>query len=97
MIAVQGRRNSVNVQKVMWTLGELDLAYERLDVGGSFGFADDYAQDNPNGVIPTIRDGDLTLWESHACVRYLAQHYGAGTLWPSAARQRALAERPLSV
>ena len=80
MITVLGRRNSANVQKVMWTLGELGLAYQRHDVGGSFGYPDDYP--NPNRVVPCIRDGDLTLYESNACVRYLARRYGAGSLWP---------------
>ena len=81
MITVLGRRNSANVQKVMWTLGELGLDYERIDVGGSFGYPDDYA--NPNPVVPSIIDGDLTVWESNACVRHLARNYGQGTLWPT--------------
>ncbi len=80
MITVLGRRNSANVQKVMWTLGELGLDYRRVDVGGTFGYPDDYA--NPNRVVPCIVDGELTLYESNACVRYLARRYGAGTLWP---------------
>ncbi len=80
MITVLGRRNSANVQKVMWTLGELGLPYHRLDVGGSFGYPADYP--NPVKVVPTIRDGDLVVWESNACVRYLARTYGQGTLWP---------------
>ena len=82
MITVYGRRNSVNVQKVMWTLGELDLEYERHDVGGSHGYPADYDDMNPNHTVPTITDGDLNLWESNACVRYLARTYGANTLWP---------------
>lgn len=80
MIEVLGRRNSANVQKVMWTLGELGLDYVRQDIGGSFGYPDDYP--NPVQVVPTIRDGDLTVWESGACVRYLARTYGQGSLWP---------------
>ncbi|MEM7097226.1 MAG: glutathione S-transferase family protein [Pseudomonadota bacterium] len=80
MITVLGRRNSANVQKVMWTLGELGLDYQREDVGGSFGYPDDYA--NPNPVVPSIIDGELTVWESNACVRHLARKYGQGTLWP---------------
>ncbi len=80
MITVLGRRNSANVQKVMWTLGELDLDYVREDVGGSFGYPHDYP--NPVQVVPTIRDGDLVIWESNACVRYLAREYGRGSLWP---------------
>lgn len=81
MIEVLGRRNSANVQKVMWTLGELGLEYKRHNVGGSFGFPDDYP--NPTPVVPSLIDGDLTLWESNACVRYLARTYGHGSLWPA--------------
>jgi glutathione S-transferase len=80
MLTILGRRNSANVQKVMWTLGELDLAYTRKDIGGSFGYPNDYP--NPNSVVPTLTDGDLVVWESNACVRYLARTYGAGSLWP---------------
>lgn len=80
MITVLGRRNSANVQKVMWTLGELNLPYQRLDIGGSFGYPADYP--NPVKVVPTLRDGDLVVWESNAIVRYLARTYGQGNLWP---------------
>lgn len=90
MITVLGRRNSANVQKVMWSLGELRLPYQRNDVGGSFGYPEDYA--NPNQVVPTIKDGDLVVWESGACVRYLARTYGAGSLWPEDPAQLALAD-----
>lgn len=81
-IRVLGRRNSANVQKVMWAIGELSLDYQRDDVGGSFGYPDDYEKLNPNRLVPTIQDGDLTLWESNACVRYLARRYGRDSLWP---------------
>ena len=80
MLTVLGRRNSANVQKVMWTLGELNLPYSRQDIGGSFGYPDDYP--NPNPVVPTLKDDDLVVWESNACVRYLARTYGTGSLWP---------------
>ncbi len=96
MLVVWGRKNSINVQKVMWTVGELDLAHERKDVGGPFGGLDtaDYGALNPNRRIPTIVDGDgPAIWESHSCVRYLAARYGAGTLWPEDAAARALADR----
>lgn len=93
MIKVWGRRNSMNVQKVMWTLGELGLEYERFDVAGSFGVDEAYLQMNPNGVVPTIGDGDLRLYESNACVRYLSRQYGEGTLCPSDAAQAAIADQ----
>ncbi|MCP5181245.1 MAG: glutathione S-transferase family protein [Pseudomonadales bacterium] len=90
MITVLGRRNSMNVQKVMWTLGELNLPYRREDVGGSFGYPPGYP--NPMQVVPTIRDGDLVVWESNACVRHLARTYGTGTLWPDDVARQAQAD-----
>ena len=77
----------------MWTAGELGIEYAREDMGGSFGFSDEYLRLNPNKVVPTIRDGDLSLWESNACVRYLARTYGEGSLWPTDNRTLALADQ----
>ena len=39
MLKVWGRRSSFNVQKVMWLIGELGLAREHIDAGGSAGLA----------------------------------------------------------
>ncbi|MBS02778.1 MAG: glutathione S-transferase [Gammaproteobacteria bacterium] len=95
MITLWGRRNSMNVQKVTWALKELDLGYERHNVGGSFGGTgtDDYLAMNPNRVVPTLRDGDVTIWESNAIVRYLARTYGVGRLQPKDAPEHARAEQ----
>lgn len=82
MITVWGRRNSVNVQKVMWALSELGQPYDRHDVGGSFGSSAQYGAMNPQQTVPTIQDKDTTVWESNACVRYLCREYGGGSLWP---------------
>lgn len=92
MIKVLGRKNSSNVQKVMWTIGELGLAHERVDVGGPFGGNREaaYLAMNPNGLIPTIQDGDLTLWESNAILRYLAAAYGIGKLQPADLKSTAI-------
>ena len=34
MLKIIGRKTSSNVQKVLWTCGELDLPFEREDLGG---------------------------------------------------------------
>jgi len=88
-----GRDTSVNVQKVLWVLDELGLPYERIDVGGPFGGLDtpEYARLNPNRKIPVLEDGNFSIWESGAIVRYLAEAYGAGKLWPADVKSRALA------
>jgi glutathione S-transferase len=95
MMRIWGRKNSINVQKVMWTVGELRLEHERIDAGGAFGRNKDadYLKMNPNGLVPTLQDGDLTLWESNVIVRYLAARYGAGDLWPTDEATRALSDQ----
>jgi glutathione S-transferase len=94
MLTVWGRTSSVNVQKVMWAVRELGLEHERIDAGGAFGKLDTpgYGAMNPNRKIPTLQDGEVVVWESNACVRYLAARYGAGSLWPEDPAQRALSD-----
>lgn len=84
MLKIWGRNTSSNVQKAMWAIGELNLEHQRFDVGGSYGKNREpaYLSMNPNGLVPTLQEGDFILWESNAIVRYLARQYGAGTLEP---------------
>lgn len=95
MLKLWGRINSINVQKVLWALGELKLPCERIDAGLQFGVVNEpfYRKLNPNGRVPTIEDDGFVLWESNAIVRYLAAKHGAGSLWPNDLRQRAGADR----
>jgi glutathione S-transferase len=94
MLKVYGRANSINVRKVLWMLGELDLPYEREDWGRGFRPTDDpaFRQINPVGVVPVIDDGDFRLRESNTIVRYLAEKHGRADLYPKDLRQRATVE-----
>ena len=94
MLTIWGRNNSINVQKVMWAVGELGLEHERLDVGGSFGKNDtpEYLAMNPNGKVPTVIDGDFVMWESNSILRYLARKHKS-PLYPSEFEERHLVER----
>lgn len=87
MIVVHGRDDSSNVQKVLWLLDELGLPFERIDRGGKFGGLDDpdYRTLNPNGLVPTVLDGDLVLWESHAILRHYARQHPQAGLFPEGA------------
>ena len=78
MLKVWGRTNSSNVQKVMWCIGEMGLAHERVDAGRQFGIVDEprYRAMNPNGRIPTVEDDGVVLWESNAICRHLARKHG---------------------
>jgi glutathione S-transferase len=76
----------------MWLIGELELAHEHIDAGGPFGGLDApaFLAMNPHGRVPVISDGDATVWESHAILRYLAARHGAGRFWS----YRTLQQRP---
>jgi glutathione S-transferase len=95
MLKIWGRASSINVQKVLWCCGELGLEYERIDAGNQFGVNDTaaYLAMNPNGLVPTIEDGDFKLWESNAIVRYLAHKTHDHGLCPLDLRTRFDAER----
>ncbi|MEO6395095.1 MAG: glutathione S-transferase family protein [Devosia sp.] len=94
-ITLWGRPSSSNVQKVRWALAELGLEHEHVLAGGKFGGNNtpEYLAMNPNGLVPTLRDGDLVLWESHAILRYLSAEYGRGRLWPESPKARAKADQ----
>ena len=95
MLKVIGRDTSSNVMKVLWTCAELDLEFERRDIGGKFGGNStvEFLQMNPNGLVPVIVDEDFVNWESNSCVRYLAAKHDPGGLYPADLQVRALAER----
>jgi len=94
MLKVWGRRSSFNVQKVMWLIGELGLEHQHIDAGGRFGGLDTSAflAMNPHGRVPVIQDGDATVWESHAILRYLAARHGAGHFWSGDLAVRAVVD-----
>jgi glutathione S-transferase len=95
MLAIWGRANSVNVQKVLWCCEEIAVKYDRIDAGGEFGVVNtpEYRALNPNGLVPTINDDGFILWESNAIVRYLAAKHSSGNLWPHDLRTRGNADR----
>ncbi|MBR0828464.1 glutathione S-transferase [Bradyrhizobium manausense] len=95
-LTIWGRANSVNVQKVLWCLTELDLPFTRIDAGMQYGRTReaDYLAMNPNARIPTLVEGDFVLWESNSIMRYLCLAHGRGTpIYPSAPKQRAAVDR----
>ncbi|MEE8507806.1 MAG: glutathione S-transferase family protein [Myxococcota bacterium] len=65
--------------RCLWALEEVGVEYENV----STNFTTDakkpeYLAINPNGRIPTLVDGDTTLFESMAINLYLARKYDAG-------------------
>jgi len=94
MLRVWGRLSSINVRKVVLCAQVLGLDFERIDAGLSYGVVNtpDYRAKNPNGLVPLLEDGDFTLWESNAIVRYLCAREGS-PLYPQDLQRRADAER----
>ncbi len=95
MIKIWGRTDSSNVQKVLWCCGELALDFDRADLGGKFGGNKEkaYLAMNPNGLVPTLQDGNFILWESNSIMRYLVEKHGQEKLLPSTLEGRANANR----
>jgi glutathione S-transferase len=94
MPKVWGRNTSSNVQKVTWALAELNIPFERFDVGGAFGRTTEpfYLAMNPNSLVPTLEEEDgFTMWESNSIVRYLAAKTSARVLEPADLKERARA------
>ena len=94
VITLWGRRNSINVQKALWALDEVGLAFDHVDAGGAAGGLDEpaFRAMNPHGRVPVLKDGETAIWESNTIVRYLCAAYAPGRLCPTAPLERAAVE-----
>ncbi len=63
--------------RTVWLLEEIGLSYEleRFQLGQKEMRAPEYTSINPNGRVPTLVDGDVTISESTAIAQYLAAKY----------------------
>jgi glutathione S-transferase len=69
--------------RAIWGIEEVGIDYEHVPVSyGADSKSGDYLAVNPNGRIPALVDGDLTLFESMAINLHLAKRYG-GALYPA--------------
>ena len=95
MLEVWGRKNANQVIQILWTLSELGVEYKRHSIGTESGDLEtkEYKSLNPNSKIPTNRDNGFVLWEAHAVIRYLAQQYGTGSLYPDDPQKAALSDQ----
>ena len=62
---------------------------------GPFGGNQDpeYLALNPNGLVPTVKDGDLVMWESNTICRYLCATHNGERLYPKDPAARTHVER----
>lgn len=82
---------SANGRKVLAVSRHLGLRPEivLVNVYRGEGRTPEYLAINPWGKIPTLVDGELTLWESNAILQYLSDAYGDCRLWSREPQQRA--------
>ena len=77
-------------QRSLWAAEEIGLDFEHVPVDFAQGSkTPEYLAVNPNGRIPTLVDGEITIGESMAINCYLAKTYG-GDLYPQNAKDEAL-------
>lgn len=96
MLEVLGRATSGNVQKVLFLLERAGVPYKRHDYGKTFEgttLTAEYKALNPTQKVPTLRDGDLHVWESHTILRYIANVQDAVALYPRDPAARSQVER----
>jgi glutathione S-transferase len=61
----------------------LDCDLNPIDLGRGNHLAPEYLAFNPNGKMPTLKDGEFVLWESNAILFYMAAKRPESGLWPS--------------
>lgn len=84
MLTLYDREASGNAYKVRLLLALLGVAYERIPVAMKAGRNDvdaAYLALNPRGQIPTLVDGEASLWGSTAILTYLALRYDPARRW----------------
>jgi glutathione S-transferase len=87
-ITIYGRPGS-RARRPLWVARELGLAVENIEPAPGAIKQPDYLAINPNGKVPALVDGGLTLFESFAQSLYLAKKYGSGTLYPTSVEDEA--------
>ncbi|ACD19443.1 glutathione S-transferase family protein [Paraburkholderia phytofirmans] len=83
--------------KLFLTLLDLPFEVVELDVKAGDNRKPDYLALNPFGQVPTIQDGDITLFDSNAILVYLAKRYGDASWLPEDPLGAAAVQRWLSL
>jgi len=66
----------------------IDYATKLVDLSKDEQKSDEYLAINPYGKVPALKDGDFTMAESAAIMRYMAREHGS-SLYPADAKAQA--------
>ncbi|MFM0122952.1 glutathione S-transferase [Paraburkholderia sp. RL18-101-BIB-B] len=83
--------------KLFLTLLDLPFEVVELDMKAGENRKPEYLALNPFGQVPTIQDGDITLFDSNAILVYLAKRYGDASWLPEDPLGAAAVQRWLSL
>lgn len=91
MIHVYYAAPSIYGRKVLAVLDEKELDYEikKMSFAAQDHLKPDYLALNPNGEIPTLVDGEFTVYESTAIIEYINDEYPEPPLMPEDSEGRA--------
>ena len=86
---------SQHARRVVSLLEAASLPYElrHVDMASGAHLSADYLAINPNHQVPTLLDGDLTLHESNAILRYLCHKHDLTDWYPADPKHRARVEQ----
>lgn len=87
-ITIYGKPGS-RARRPLWVARELGLVVENIEPAPGEIKEAPYLVINPNGKVPALIDGELTLFESFAQTLYLAKKYGTGKIYPAAVEDEA--------
>ncbi|XP_013101454.1 glutathione S-transferase 1-1 [Stomoxys calcitrans] len=75
----------------------IELNKKLLDVQGGENKTPEFLKLNPQHTIPTLVDGDFSIWESRAIMTYLVEQYGKDddSLYPKCPKKRAIINQRL--
>ncbi|KAL1513681.1 hypothetical protein ABEB36_003058 [Hypothenemus hampei] len=75
---------------------DVNIDVQIVDLFKKEQFKEDFLKINPQHTVPTLTDGDFTIWDSHAIGPYLATVYGNDpNFYPSNPKEKALVDQRL--
>ena len=94
MLKIYGMEQSSNVNKVRFTANALGIEYELKLVNLLEGEqkSEKFLKLNPVGKVPVIQDGDFTMFESSAIIKYLSEKQNSD-LYPKDLKARSIIDQ----
>lgn len=76
---------SSRARRALWAAEEAgaDYTFRKLNLRAGEHRSPEYLAMNPNGRVPTLKDGDLVLFESAAICKYIARKHPEAELIPN--------------